>query len=161
MKIVGFVIVTIVLFMIGYLYYSVRQFASGFGGNIGSLYLIHTNCATATTSQFADSFLTKFPNYKVPAGLNDDWNYDHLNIKKFYFKKHPEELYIVTFDGEVMIRAVKDLEKNIEYLKMRTTENYPSDRDGERIRQRFEKEIFKPIDSLIRSSNLPDSLKCK
>jgi hypothetical protein len=161
MKSIVLIILAVIIFIFGYLYYSFHQFANGFGGNIGCLYLINTKCATETTSQFADTFLTKYPKYKVPAGLDYDWNYDHLNIKKFYFNEPPEELYIVDFSGVTTIRAVKDLDKNIEYLNTRTTEKFPSDSEGARIKFRFEKEILKPIDSLISNSNLPDSLKCR
>lgn len=114
MRTSGIVALLIIMFVIGYLYYSYRQFAAGFGGNIGALYVINTKCSTDQTRQFSDSLLIKYPQYKVPAELDNDWNYDHLSIEKFYFERDPKEIYVVGFNGVTTIDAVKDLERQIE-----------------------------------------------
>lgn len=81
---------------------------------------------------------------------------DSANSFRIYFKESPEEMYIIQFNGVLLIADV--LNDNIvkgDYVT--TKSNLPAGEEL-RIRKRFQTEILDKIEKMARNDGVPDSV---
>jgi hypothetical protein len=142
--------------------------------NGGSLYQAGSGLGSVATvknykygqryyEKYADTFLLKFPKYRVPA---DDPSapmtsgYEFLNMTKFYFDKPPREIYCVQWQG-IDVRMVYNVDRN-EMITENPRNNVLIDTlEKERMSRRLKTEIIDKIDSIIGSSIDRDSALLK
>lgn len=109
--------------------------------------------------KYADSFLLKFPQYRVPKddpSANMTSGYEFLNLTKFYFATPPREIYCVQWQG-IDVRMAYNIDRGEEIIENPRQNVYIDKKEKERMSERLRNEIIKKIDSLIANSKDKDS----
>ena len=123
---------------------------------------------TEYLERYSDTLFKYFPEYQVPDSLNNPIliNYPQENrtdttykypsreyLTCYYIPTYPREIYSVQWSGTngFWIREVMDIDNNIHYFEYRDTKPV-SEEDKKRFENRFLKEIYYKLDSLIENS---------
>lgn len=128
-------------------------------GNLVALsYPITTSLRTSIVQQYVDTLISKY-GYNVPnkwISLNKLVDLDSINNKRIYFSNFPEEMYLISFQGQLVISDVYN--ENIK------RDDWVSERDSmpvneeRRIKERFSREVLNVIEMLAKKKGVPDSL---
>ena len=128
------------------------------GNRITLDYPIETKISFKIIRKYLDTLITK-QGFEVP----DKWKHyeklvdiDSSNAKRLYFKTNPEEMYLIQFNGELLLADV--LNKNIvngDWVAER--ERLPQ-MEELRIKKRFKEEILDRIEKLAKEDKVPDSI---
>ena len=81
---------------------------------------------------------------------------DSVNSFRIYFKATPEEMYLIQFNGELLLADV--LNENIVKGDWVTNRDNLSSADEERIKRRFTVEILDKIEKMAKEDGIPDSV---
>ncbi|MBS1632289.1 MAG: hypothetical protein JST10_06910 [Bacteroidetes bacterium] len=142
--------------------------------NNGDLYQAGSGLGSVTTvenykyqqnfyEKYADSFLIKFPQYKVPKDDPSSYmtsGYEFLNMTKFYFDKSPKEIYCVQWQG-IDVRMAYSVDRNEMIIENPRNNVYIDKSEKERMSKRLRTEVIDKIDSLIANSVDKDSALLK
>jgi len=142
--------------------------------NNGDLYQAGSGLGSVTTvenykyqqdfyEKYADTFLIKFPQYKVPKEDPSDYmtsGYEFLNMTKFYFDKPPKEIYCVQWQG-IDVRMAYNVDKNEMIIENPRSKVLIDKTEKERMSKRLKTEVIDKIDSLIANSVDKDSALLK
>ena len=102
--------------------------------------------------QYIDSFYTYYPEYIVPDSIAKRYDYkshdyEHLSMFKFYFNKKPVEIYFI---GNMMnVVFVYDPINKTWISNTRAKPLEIDDKEIERIKHRFEKEINPKLELVL------------
>lgn len=124
---------------------------------------------TEYLEKYSDSLFVLFPEYQVPDSLNKpilikypqenktDTTYNYPSreyLVCYYLPSYPREIYSVQWIGTngFWIREVKDLDNNIHFVEYRDTKKV-SEKKKKHFKERFLKEIYSKLDSLIAHSS--------
>lgn len=128
-------------------------------GNLVSLdYPIETSLRSSLIKVYCDTLIKKY-GYNVPA----KWSHqdklvelDSINHIRIYFKNAPEEMYLVSFGGMLVLNDV--------YNPQIITGDWVARRElmpkaeELRVKARFKKEILDTIEAMAKRNGLADSL---
>ena len=109
--------------------------------------------------KYADTFLVKFPQYKVPSddpSASMTSGYEFLNMTKFYFDKSPREIYCVQWQG-ISVRMAYSIDKHKEIIENPRNNVLIDTNEKRRMSIRLRQEVIDKIDSLIANSKDKDS----
>ena len=164
-KILGYIGLTILIVFVVFVILFARSC------NNGGLYQAGSGLGSVTTienykyqqqyyEKYADTFLAKFPEYKVP---NDDPSahmtsgYKFLNMTKFYFDKSPKEIYCVQWQG-IDVRMAYNVDRDEMIIENPRDKVYIDKKEKERISKRLRAEVIDKLDSIIANSVDKDSV---
>ncbi|MFB6455600.1 RHS repeat-associated core domain-containing protein [Chitinophaga sp. Hz27] len=128
-------------------------------GNLVDLdYPIQTPLNSTLIRQYLDTLIQK-RGYAVPA----KWEYynklvdlDSVYNKRIYFKQGPEEMYLVSFGGMLVLSDVYNPTiREDEYVALRSL---MSPKEEQRVKNRFQHEILDTIEAMAKRDGLPDSI---
>jgi hypothetical protein len=128
-------------------------------GNLVALdYPINTNIRTEIVQKFVDTLILKY-GFEVP----DKWkskdklvDLDSINHKRIYFKENPEEMYLISYGGMLVLNDVYNPSLNSQdWVSERKS---LSEEEETRIKTRFEHDILKRVESLAKAAGMPDSV---
>jgi hypothetical protein len=132
-------------------------------GTLGGFEIITFSTSKHKLEAGIDSLYSRYPQYRMPNDSawksNDDWSargYGFLDSRIFFFSNPPQELYYVSFVGDstdfadtskvsISVRAVTNISSGWRL------EKDVSSREGDRIEERFRKEIGEKLESLTHS----------
>src|SRR5258705_3525294 len=126
------------------------------GSGLGSVATLeHYTYEGKYYAKYADIFLLKFPQYKVP--IEDTSlasGYEFLNMTKFYFDKTPKEIYCVQWEGTgfIEVRLAYSIDKRKDIIENKRDNLFVDESEKQRIGNRLRHEIIDKIDSIINSS---------
>jgi hypothetical protein len=128
-------------------------------GNVVSLdYPIETPLRSSLIQAYCDTLIKK-RGYNVPEKWlheNKLVELDSINHKRIYFKKDPEEMYLISFGGMLVLNDVYNPQiRSGDWVAHR--ELLPKKQE-ERVLERFRKEILDTIETMAKRDNLPDSI---
>ncbi|MDB5198463.1 MAG: hypothetical protein JWO92_426 [Chitinophagaceae bacterium] len=127
-------------------------------GNLVDLsYPVETSLRTAIVERYIDT-LIQSKGYAVP----DKWKHfdklvdlDSINNKRIYFQSNPEEMYLISYGGMLVLSDVYNPRLNqSDWVASR--EQMPKSEEL-RVKTRF-KEVLKEIEKMAHRDNLPDSV---
>lgn len=127
------------------------------GGLVSLDYPIETPLRSKLIQQYCDSLVNK--GYKVP----EKWKHldklvelDSINHIRLYFKESPEEMYLISFGGMLVLDDVYN--PNIrDGSWVARNELMPKEQEL-RIKKRFKTEILDVIEKMAKRDRLPDSV---
>lgn len=128
-------------------------------GNLKFLgYPIETNLDLNTVSRYLDTLKANY-GYAVPKKWIDEKKLDELdslNNIRIYFKSGPEEMYLITLSGQLLLGDVynKQIRKN---GWVAVKDSMPISEEI-RVKDRLQKEILTKIELLAKRDGVPDSL---
>lgn len=111
-------------------------------GNVGCLIDIKPEVKSVILKSYIDSLLKVDTTIAVPEKWRylDRFGYDHLDDTVIYFRDTPEEMYMVTFDGQPCIRFVYNEQlKQDDWIASSDT---ISTIEKERIQKRFKSKFL-------------------
>ena len=127
-------------------------------GNLIDLgYPIETPLRSKVIRRYMDTLIQK-RGYNVPQkweGFNKLVDIDSIYHKRIYFRNEPEEMYLISTGGMLVLSDVYN-PKIIKSSWVADTANMPKNEEL-RIKKRFQNEILDTIESLARRDGLPDS----
>lgn len=126
------------------------------GGNIGSICELETNIKLKIIKQLSDS-LFKDGKYIIPLELDKSLNiidYSFLDYKTYYFDDDPRQIFMITFDGLLLVRMVYDV-KSEEWI---TKENHLDIKEIEMMKKRFYFNVLEDIKKKANLLEMPDSI---
>jgi hypothetical protein len=167
-KILGYIVWTILIVI---LVFAILLWSAC---NNGGLYQAGSGLGSVTTvenykyqqnfyEKYADSFLIKFPQYKIPKDDPSAYmtsGYEFLNMTKFYFDKSPKEIYCVQWQG-IDVRMAYSVDRNEMIIENPRNKVYIDKSEKERMSKRLRTEVIDKIDSLIANSVDKDSALLK
>lgn len=149
----------VVLFLL--IYFALNTYCTQVykAGNLVSLsYPVKTTLRTTIVQQYIDSLILRH-GYDVP----DKWSHldklidiDSVNHRRVYFSNSPEEMYLISFQGQLILSDV--------YNEKIRSNDWVSRRDSMpakeelRIKKRFETEILDVVKTMAHKSGRTDSL---
>lgn len=119
---------------------------------------IQTNLRSIIVKRYLDTLIVE-KGYNVPEKwlhLNKLVDLDSVNNKRIYFRRKPEEMYLVSLQGQLVLSDVynESIVKN-DWVSSREK---ISRVDEARIKNRFNIEVLRVIESLAKGDGVPDSL---
>jgi hypothetical protein len=167
-KIFSYIGLTVLLVLIVLVILFVRACNNGdfyqAGSGLGSVTTIeHHKYQGEYYEKYADSFLAKFPAYRVPKDDPSAYmtsGYEFLDMTKFYFDAPPREIYCVQWQG-IDVRMVYDVDRNKMITENPRHDVYIDKAEKERMSKRLKAEVIDKIDSLISVSADRDSALLK
>lgn len=134
------------------------QFCNYKAGNLISLsYPVKTELRAQVISDYIDTLILKY-GYNVP----EKWNHfnkltdlDSINNKRVYFKSKPEEMYLISLNGMVILQDVFNPSLN-PYDWVAIRDSMPKFEEI-RVKRRFD-QMLSDIESLAKKDKLPDSV---
>lgn len=127
-------------------------------GNLVALdYPVNTKIRTRIVQQYIDT-LIECKGFRPPQKwqkFDKLFDLDSINHKRIYFSRNPEEMYLISYGGALVINDIYNPKLN--------GDDWVSDRsslspeDVERISERFKKEILDAVEQLAKRDGLPDS----
>lgn len=128
-------------------------------GNLLDLgYPIETPLRSTIIRQYMDTLLEK-RGYNVPQkwmGFNKLVDIDSVRHKRIYFASNPEEMYLISTVGMLVLSDVYN--PNIMQSSwIADTSNMPKNEEF-RVKKRFKNEILDTIEALAKRDGLPDSV---
>lgn len=123
-------------------------------GNIGSITDIPNNANKSLLLKYQDSLQMK-GEFVAPKKWEDEAKstYSHLKIRVYYFKKNPEEMYMISFNGPTVLRHV--YKKGTGWL---CRENHFAKEEILRMRMRYINEVLSAAAIEAKKDGVPDSL---
>lgn len=129
------------------------------GKNLDILsYPIETHLRSQLISDYFDTLIQN-RGYQVP----DKWMHknklvilDSINFKRIYLKNNPEEMYLVSFQGMLLLADVYN-PNIVEYDWVANRERMPKEEE-DRIKKRFKTEILDTIEAIAKRDGLQDSI---
>ena len=97
--------------------------------------------------------------YSVPEkwqGYKKLVDIDSVNSMRIYFKSNPEEMYLIQFNGELLLADV--FNESIVKGDWVTSRNNLIAVEEERIKRRFKTEILDKIERMAKQDGIPDSV---
>lgn len=128
-------------------------------GNLKELgYPIETQLRTSIIRNYMDTLILK-KGYDIPdkwVGYNKLVDIDSLNNRRIYFKNNPEEMYLISFGGMLVLSDVFNPQiKQSNWIA--EISDMPQNQEL-RIKKRFQNEILDSIESMAKNDGIPDSL---
>jgi hypothetical protein len=128
-------------------------------GNLEILsYPVKTPLRTRVVEMYIDTLIAKY-GYKVP----DKWldkdklvNLDSINNKRLYFSRDPEEMYLISYPGMLILADVYN-PRIVQQRWVANGELMPL-AEKERVMRRFRTEILDKVEQMAKQDNLPDSV---
>lgn len=131
-------------------------------GNLIDLrYPVETSLRSEIIERYLDSLIQK-GGYKVP----QKWihydkliDLDSINNKRIYFETNPEEMYLLSLGGMLVLSDVYNPQiKQGDWVSERSL---LSKEQEQRIKERLKKEILDVIEAMAKRDGLPDSVVYK
>ncbi len=97
--------------------------------------------------------------YRVPEkwqGYKKLVDIDSVNSMRIYFKANPEEMYLIQFNGELILADV--FNESIVMGDWVTSKSNLTAVEEERIKRRFKTEILDKIERMAKQDGVPDSV---
>jgi len=121
-------------------------------------YPIETSLRSQLIRNYLDTLIQK-GGYNIPekwAHFNKLVDIDSTYNKRIYFRQNPEEMYLISFGGMLVLSDVYNPQINqTDWV----TERRAMPKEEElRIRERFNKEILDTIEGMAKRDGLPDSV---
>ena len=128
-------------------------------GNLVSLdYPIETSLRSSLIQAYCDTLINK-RGYNVPEKWlheNKLVEFDSVNHKRIYFRSNPEEMYLISFGGMLVLNDVYNPQiRDGDWVARR--ELMPREQE-QRVIERFRKEILDTIEVMAKRDNLHDSV---
>ncbi len=163
-KVLSYIGLAILVIFIGLAILLVRACNNGdlfqAGSGLGSVTTIENyKYGQSYYEKYADTFLLKFPEYRVPADDPSAYmtsGYEFLNMTKFYFNKPPREIYCVQWQG-IDVRMAYNVDRNEMIVENPRNNVYIDKSEKERMGNRLKTEVINKIDSIIAKSQDKDS----
>lgn len=128
-------------------------------GNVIALdYPIQTRLRTEIIMRFIDTLIIK-DGYRVPNKWADEKKLvelDSINHVRIYFKSSPEEMYLLSFGGMLVLNDVYN--PQIRSGDWVAREDLMPKNEEQRIKMRFKQQILDTIEIIAKSEGLPDSV---
>ncbi|MEJ7610309.1 MAG: hypothetical protein WKF88_03920 [Ferruginibacter sp.] len=128
------------------------------GNRITLDYPIKTKISFKVIRKYLDTLIMT-QGYNVP----QKWTqYDKLididstNAKRLYFRNLPEEMYLIQFNGELLLADIYN-ENIVRGDWVATPERMPQKEEA-RVKKRFREEILDAIEKLAKKNGVPDSI---
>ena len=121
-------------------------------------YPVETPLRTQVVAMYLDTLIAKY-GYQVPVkwiDIDKLVDFDSANHKRIYFAKAPEEMYLISYPGMLILADV--------YNPGIVQQSYVANRqlmppeEKERVLRRFKIEILDRIEQMTIRDNLPDSV---
>ena len=128
-------------------------------GNLIELgYPIETPIRSNIIRKYMDT-LIQLRGYNVP----EKWlhfrklvDIDSIYNKRLYFRENPEEMYLISFGGMLVLSDVYN--PRINHLDWVAEKSAMSKEEEERVKKRFKYEVLDTIETLAKRDGLPDSI---
>lgn len=121
-------------------------------------YPVETSLRSSLVQAYCDTLINKY-GYNVPSKwshLNRLVELDSINNKRIYFRSNPEEMYLISFGGMLILNDVYNPAiVNNGYISRRDL--MPKEQEL-RIKERFKIEILDKIEAMAKQDGLPDSV---
>ncbi|WP_143709147.1 hypothetical protein [[Flexibacter] sp. ATCC 35208] len=128
-------------------------------GNLNDLfYPIETTLRAELIMQYFDTLVQK-KGYAVPEkwkSLNKLIDLDSIDNKRIYFEQGPEEMYLISFGGMLVLSDVYN--PNIRAGGYIADRKLMSPAEEQRVKARFQHEILDTIQAMAKRDGVPDSV---
>ena len=128
------------------------------GNLIAFRYPVETPMSLTIVQNYTDTLIMN-AGHHVPekwAHLDKLIDLDSVNNKRLYFRNDPEEMYLISFQGMLILTDVYNprLYPN-DWISVR---DHISPAEETRVKERFRKEILDVIEKMAKQNNVPDSV---
>lgn len=128
------------------------------GNRVTLDYVIETKMSLSIVRTYLDTIVS-LDQYRVPAKwqpFDKLVNIDSIDTKRIYFQSNPEEMYLIQFNGMLLIADV--FNENIVKGDWVANRKNISISEEERIKKRFRVEILDKIEAMAKKDGVTDSL---